>query len=140
MTHINFLGGGLLSEKYLGKHEPTPHELNTPSLGKYMHVIKQWGGWNLFQELLQVLNAIAQEHNVSIANVAARYILDDNTVGSVLIGCRFGLDECDHAQDNFRSISSTWNFTPANLASIKHVQDKSNNLFELVGDCGAEYR
>ena len=134
------LGGGLLSEKYLGTREPTPHELNTPSLGKYKQVIDQWGGWNLFQEMLGVLDKIAKEHNVSIANVASRYILNDATVGAVLIGCRFGIDGCDHAEDNFRSISSTWSLSAENLASIKAVQDKSNNLFEIIGDCGAEYR
>jgi len=129
-----------LSEKYLGKREPTPHELNTPSLGKYKHVIDVWGGWTLFQELLKVLDAIAQEHNVSISNVATRYILNDDNVGAVLIGCRFGVDNCDHAQDNFRSISSTWNLTPDNLASIQRVQEKSNNLLDILGDCGDEYR
>ena len=133
-------GGGLLSEKYLGKSEPGPHQLNTASLGKYKHIIDVWGGWKLFQELLQVLHKIAVEHNVSIPNVATRYILNDETVGCVIIGCRFGVDGCDHIEDNFRSISTSWSLSPENLASIKQVQSKANNLFKILGDCGGEYR
>ena len=129
-----------MSEKYLEKPEPRPQDLNTASLGKYKHIIDSWGGWKLFQELLGVLNGIAKQHSVSISNVATRYILDDEVVGAVIIGCRFGVDGCDHAKDNIRSISSSWHLTPANHASIKDVQNKANDLFQVIGDCGAEYR
>lgn len=133
-------GGGLLSEKYLGQPEPRTSELNTASLGKYKHMIDVWGGWSLFQELLRVLNEIAREHSVSIANVATRYVLNDGVVGAVIIGCRFGVEGCDHVKDNFRSVSSSWDLTDSNLAAIKAVQDRSNDLFSQLGDCGGEYR
>ena len=62
--------GGLMSERYLGRTQPSAAELNTLSLRKYKQLIDAWGGWNLFQELLSTLKRIAQKYNVSIANVA----------------------------------------------------------------------
>ena len=72
--------GGLISERYLGRKEPSTAELNTLSLRKYKRMIDVWGGWNLFQDLLLVLNGIAEKHNVSIANVAINYILAKSAV------------------------------------------------------------
>ena len=54
-------------------------------------MIDAWGGWDLFQELLTTLNRIAQKYNVSIANVATRYILDKSAVADVIIGVRLGI-------------------------------------------------
>jgi len=65
------LCGGLMSERWLGKIQPSTVELGTLSLRKYMNMIDAWGGWNLFQHLLSTLRRIAQKHNVSSANVAA---------------------------------------------------------------------
>ena len=44
--------GGLLTDKWLGKPEPTRAALTTPSLGKYFRMVQAWGNWELFQELL----------------------------------------------------------------------------------------
>ncbi|HUG96302.1 MAG TPA: aldo/keto reductase, partial [Nitrososphaera sp.] len=82
--------GGLMSERYLGRPEPYS-ELDTASLKKYKRMIDTWGGWELFQELLSTLDAIAKKHGVSIANVAARYILDKPAVAGVIIGARLGI-------------------------------------------------
>lgn len=50
-------------------------------------IIKAWGGWALFQDLLAVLRAIGDSHDgVSIANVAMRWVLDHSFVGAVIIG------------------------------------------------------
>src|SRR5262249_49106586 len=92
--------GGLLSERYLGKPEPGRHELTTASLPKYKQMIDAWGGWLLFQELLRVLTDVAQKHKVSIANVAARSILDRPAVAGVIVGCRLGIAQ--HIADNQR--------------------------------------
>jgi aryl-alcohol dehydrogenase-like predicted oxidoreductase len=69
--------GGLLSERWLGKIQPSTIELDTLSLRKYMKMIDARGGWNLFQDLLSTLTRIAQKHNVSIANVAEFLIATD---------------------------------------------------------------
>ena len=48
-----------------------------------------WGGWNLFQELLLTLNRVAQKYNVSIANIATKYVLNKSAaVAGVIIGTR----------------------------------------------------
>jgi len=90
--------GGLLSERYVGRKEPFAIELDTLSLRKYKRMIDTWGGWNLFQNLLLTLNAVAKKHNVSIANVATNYILAKPTVAGVIIGVRLGI--VDHLGEN----------------------------------------
>ena len=74
--------------------------LTTASLQKYKQMIDAWGGWALFQELLQVLRQIADQYGVSLANVAVRYILDRPTVAGVIVGVRLGVT--DHPTDNAR--------------------------------------
>jgi aryl-alcohol dehydrogenase-like predicted oxidoreductase len=129
--------GGLMSERYLGRTQPpSGAELNTLSLRKYKQMIDAWGGWGLFQELLSTLNRIAQKYKVSIANVATRYILDKPAVAGVIIGARLGIS--DHINDN----AQVFNFSldNADYDDIDAVCIKSNNLFEIIGDCGDEYR
>ncbi|MER5174711.1 MAG: aldo/keto reductase [Candidatus Nitrosocosmicus sp.] len=131
------LCGGLMSEQYLGRiQEPSAAELNTLSLRKYKKMIDVWGGWNLFQELLFTLKEIAQKHNVSIANVATRYILGKPAVAGVIIGVRLGI--ADHRNNN----AQVFNFSLDKLDcdAIDAVCTKSNNLFDIIGDCGDEYR
>jgi aryl-alcohol dehydrogenase-like predicted oxidoreductase len=129
--------GGLLSELYLGRtQQPSPAELNTLSLRKYIRMIEAWGGWNLFQELLSSLKRIADKYNLSIANVATRYILDKSAVAGVIIGVRLGI--ADHRNNNTR----VFNFCldKSDYDDIDAVCMKSNDLFEIIGDCGDEYR
>ncbi len=128
--------GGFLSEKYLGKPEPTRSDLDTLSLQKYKQMIDAWGGWNLFQELLTVLDSIAKKHHVSIANVATRYILDKPTVAGVIIGVRLGISE--HKSDNIRTFGLQLDGDDND--AIKNVISRSQDLFEKIGDCGDEYR
>ena len=122
--------GGLMSERYLGKPEPSSFELDTASLKKYKRMIDAWGGWKLFQELLSTLHQIAQKHGVSIANVAARYILDRPVVAGVIIGVRLGI--ADHRDDNARVFSFRLDKDDTN--STEEVSKKSNDLFDAIGD------
>ena len=131
------LCGGLLSERYLGKiQEPSAFDLDTLSLKKYKKMIDTWGGWGLFQELLSTLNEVSQKHNVSIANVATRYILQKPAVAGAIIGVRLGIS--DHRNSN----AQVFNFSldKSDIDIIDTVCTKSNNLFDMVGDCGDEYR
>lgn len=128
--------GGLLSEKYLGRAEPRRAELDTASLQKYKNMIDAWGGWPLFQELLAALKEVAARHRVSIANVGVRYVLDCPAVAGVIVGARLGVAQ--HLADNARVFDFTLN--DEDLASIEAVLAKSRDLFELIGDCGDEYR
>ncbi len=130
------LCGGLLSEKYLGAPEPRKQDLNTVSLKKYKNMIDNWGSWQLFQELLTVLKQIGNKYNVSIANVAVRYILDKPAVGGVIIGARLGLSE--HLQDNAKVFG--FNLDADDTKKIDAISQKSRDLYQTIGDCGDEYR
>ena len=128
--------GGLLSEKYLNKPEPKGLEINTTSLRKYKQMIDNWGGWGLFQELLNTLKTIADKHQVSIANVAVNYILNQPAVGGVIVGARLGIAE--HLSDNARVFS--FNLDAEDIGKIDAVSQHSRDLYQLIGDCGDEYR
>src|SRR5919206_492960 len=118
--------GGLMSERYLGRTQPPSiAELNTLSLRKYKKMIDAWGGWALFQELLSTLNRIAQKYNVSIANVATRYILDKAAVGGVIIGARLGIS--DHINNNANVFNLS--LDRSDYDGIDAICTKSNNLF-----------
>jgi aryl-alcohol dehydrogenase-like predicted oxidoreductase len=130
------LCGGFLSERYLDKPEPGRGALTTASLHKYKQMIDAWGGWGLFQQLLQVLKGIAERHDVSIANVATRYILDRPAVAGVIVGVRLGLS--DHQADNERAYALR--LDGGDLEQIEAVLARSNDLYRIIGDCGDEYR
>ena len=128
--------GGLLSETFLGRPEPRRSELNTASLQKYKNMLDAWGGWRLFQELLAVLQQIADKHRVSIANVGVRYVLDRPAVAGVIVGARLGLAQ--HLTDNARVFDVE--LDADDISMIEAVLARSRDLITLIGDCGDEYR
>jgi aryl-alcohol dehydrogenase-like predicted oxidoreductase len=128
--------GGLLSEKYLGRTEPRRSELNTASLQKYKNMLDAWGDWALFQELLAVLQQIANKHKVSIANIGVRYVLDRPAVAGVIVGARLGVAQ--HLADNARVFGIK--LDADDLGMIESVLARSRDLITLIGDCGDEYR
>ncbi|XP_049438217.1 uncharacterized protein LOC125892316 [Epinephelus fuscoguttatus] len=136
------LAGGLLSERYLGKTEPTSRaELYTASLSKYKTMINSWGGWSLFQDLLVALETAARRHDCSVASVATRYVLDRPAVGGVIVGCRLGVAGAgQHISDSLRSCSPDLKLTAEDHAAIEAVTRRSRDLMALIGDCGDEYR
>lgn len=81
------VAGGLLSSRYVGAPEPTP-PYETRSLTKYKLIVEEFGGWNLFQSLLQTLSAIGGRHDVSLSAVATRYVLEKPSVAAVIVGAR----------------------------------------------------
>jgi aryl-alcohol dehydrogenase-like predicted oxidoreductase len=99
-------------------------------------MIDAWGGWNLFQELLVILDDIAKKHNTMVANVATKFILDKPAVVGVIIGVRLGISE--HRDDNANVFGL--NLDDEDIAKIKSVVSKANDLFDKIGDCGSEYR
>ena len=81
------LAGGFLAEKYLG--QPAPVEpLENRSLVKYRLIIEEFGGWDMFQNMLQVLRRIAAKHQSTISAVAIRHVLDQPQVAGVIVGAR----------------------------------------------------
>ncbi|NER25352.1 MAG: aldo/keto reductase [Symploca sp. SIO1C2] len=130
------LCGGLLSEKYLGQPEPRGGMLATVSLRKYKNMIDAWGGWNLFQQLLTTLKQIANRHGVSIPNVAVRYILEQPAVAGAIVGARLSISE--HREDNAGIFDLMLDQSDYN--QLDTVLSNSRNLYQLIGDCGDEYR
>ena len=130
------LCGSLFSEAYLQQPEPGWTRLNTASLRKYKNMIDNWGGWPLFQELLTVLKEIAHKYQVSIANVALRYVLEQPMVAGAIVGARLGLSE--HLDDNARVFE--FSLADEDYQHLEIVFKQSKDLYQLIGDCGHEYR
>jgi len=129
------VGGGFISERWVGKPEPVPAKDKdlTWSQMKYKRFIDVAGGWKLFQDVLQTVSLVAQRHKVSITNVASRYILEQPAVGAVIIGARLGKSE------NIKQNLSLFDFslTTQDKAEIGEALSK---LKAIPGDCGDEYR
>ncbi len=94
------VAGGFLSERYLDAPEPDlPCE--NRSLTKYKLIIDDFGGWELFQQLLTAMKEISLRHGASIATVATRYILQKKGVGAAIVGAR----HARHLPDTLRLFS-----------------------------------
>jgi aryl-alcohol dehydrogenase-like predicted oxidoreductase len=81
------VAGGFLSETWLGEPEPQP-PLENRSLTKYKLIIDDFGGWDMFQELLRTLRRIADRHATDIATIASRSVLERPQVAAVIVGAR----------------------------------------------------
>ena len=127
------VAGGFLTEKWLGKPEPSIEDLDNWSLMKYKRFIDAAGGWDLFQNLLKTVKHVADRHDVSIANVACRYILDQPSVGGIIIGARLGKSE--HIRDNLRLFQFS-----LDKNSRSEIESQLSNMKPVEGDCGDEYR
>jgi len=79
------LGGGFLSRRYLRAEPPEPPFANR-SLTKYRLMIDEAGGWGRFQDLLDIMGAIARDHDCAVAQVALRWVLDRPSVASAIVG------------------------------------------------------
>ena len=82
------LAGGFLTDAWLGKPDPG-HAFENRSLVKYRLVIDEFGGWDLFQELLATLRAIADRQGADVAAVAVRAMLDRPDVAATIVGARY---------------------------------------------------
>jgi aryl-alcohol dehydrogenase-like predicted oxidoreductase len=79
------VAGGFLSERWVGRHEPGD-DLTNRSLIKYKLIIDDFGGWDLFQQLLAALGRIAAKHGCDIATVASRAVLNWDHVAAIIVG------------------------------------------------------
>ena len=81
------VAGGFFGEKWLGAPEPLA-PLENRSLVKYKLIIDEFGGWRLFQELLQALSAVGKRHGTDIATIASAAMLKRPGVAAVIVGAR----------------------------------------------------
>jgi aryl-alcohol dehydrogenase-like predicted oxidoreductase len=55
---------------------------------KYKLIIDDFGGWDLFQELLKLLASIAKNHATDIASISSAWSLQRPGVKAVIVGAR----------------------------------------------------
>lgn len=104
------VSGGLLSERWLGVPEPTG-DFENRSLIKYKLIVDEFGGWSLFQTLLQTLASVAARHDTDIASIASRAVLDRPGVAAVIVGAR-----------NASHIASNAALPDINLTDVDHAK------------------
>jgi aryl-alcohol dehydrogenase-like predicted oxidoreductase len=125
------VAGGFFGERWLGAAEPQA-PLENRSLVKYKLIIDDFGGWDLFQELLQTLSGIAKRHATDIATIASAAILARSGVSAVIVGARnrthlsANLKIADVAltQDDFHLIESV----------LTKSQQLEGDIYELERD------
>jgi aryl-alcohol dehydrogenase-like predicted oxidoreductase len=122
------LAGGFLTESYLGVIEP--HEpLKNRSLTKYKLIIDEFGGWDLFQELMVCLKTVADKYKVGIAEVAIKYVLQKQLVAGAIVGA--------HNSKHIKKIMllKTFELDKQDLKDINDVISKSKgpkgNVYEI---------
>jgi aryl-alcohol dehydrogenase-like predicted oxidoreductase len=81
------LAGSFLAERWLGTAPPS-EPLENRSLVKYRMIIDEFGGWDLYQELLGALYETGKRYGVGAGTVAIRWVLDQPQVMSVIAGAR----------------------------------------------------
>ena len=94
------LAGGFLTDRWLGESDPG-FAFDNRSLVKYRLIIEEFGGWDLFQDLLRVLRGVADRRGADIAAVAVRAMLDIPGVAAVILGARYA----DRLRDTLRVFS-----------------------------------
>jgi aryl-alcohol dehydrogenase-like predicted oxidoreductase/enamine deaminase RidA (YjgF/YER057c/UK114 family) len=127
------VAGGLLTERWLGVKEPEVTDLETWSQMKYGRFVQTAGGWERFQSLLRALDSVARRLGVSVANVACRWVLEQPSVGGVIIGARLGRSE--HIADNRRLLDFE-----LDAAALAELEEALGSLEPIPGDSGDEYR
>jgi aryl-alcohol dehydrogenase-like predicted oxidoreductase/enamine deaminase RidA (YjgF/YER057c/UK114 family) len=127
------LGGGFLSERWLGKSEPAASDIADWSKMKYNRFIGAIGGWAALQAILSAAGRIARKHKVSIANVATRWVLEQSAVAAVIVGARLG--EREHRADNLKLFAFALDDEDRALLADAFAKTK-----RIPGDCGDEYR
>lgn len=125
------LGGGFLSERWLGAAEPV--EVGDWSKMKYSRFIAAVGGWAALQGVLQAAKRVADKHGVSISNVATRWVLEQPAVAAAIVGARLG--ESEHRADNLKVFDFTLDAQDHAL-----LAEAFRATTRIPGDCGDEYR
>jgi aryl-alcohol dehydrogenase-like predicted oxidoreductase/enamine deaminase RidA (YjgF/YER057c/UK114 family) len=125
------LGGGFLTDRWVGEAEPAG--IPDWSKSKYKRFIDAAGGWSVLQSILSAAKRIAGKHRVSVANVATRWVLEHEAVAAIIVGARLG--EREHRADNLALFGFA--LDPEDKAMLGEALAKAR---DLPGDCGDEYR
>jgi len=125
------LGGGFLSERWLGA--PEPEAVSDWSKMKYQRFVRAIGGWDALQGVLSAAQRIGRKHGVSLSNVATRWVLEQPAVAAVIVGARLG--ESEHRADNLQVFGFALDDDDRSLLGAAFARTQ-----RLPGDCGDEYR
>lgn len=129
------LSGGFLAEKWIGKAAAEPE---TRSQVKYLQIIEDTLGWDGYQELLKLLLKIAVKYNVSISNIATKYILSQSGVAGAIVGIR----NSRHVESNSQIFE--FELTAEDTALIREFlmqyPSPEGEPFELERTEGSKYR
>ncbi len=125
------LAGGFLSDEWFRKLEPTGTFENR-SHTKYKLMIDDFGGWDLFQELLGTLEKIAQIHGVSIGQIASSWTLHQPGVAAVIVGAT----STRHLAENLRIPNIQ--LSSHDLEAIRRITDQRSgphgDVYDLERD------
>jgi aryl-alcohol dehydrogenase-like predicted oxidoreductase len=85
---VSLLAYGPLSGGNLTALKPDPATIDPPVdySQEYRLMADLFGGWDLLQELVTVLNLIASRHDVSASVIALRWLLDQTGVSALMLG------------------------------------------------------
>jgi aryl-alcohol dehydrogenase-like predicted oxidoreductase len=86
---------------------------------KYKLIIDDFGGWELFQELLKLLGSIAMNHSTDIASISSAWSLQRPGVKAVIVGAR----NPDHLERNLGIPKIV--FAQEELAAIDRLLEQS---------------
>ena len=120
------VAGGFLSERFLNQPEPTSYE--TRSNVKYKLIIDDFGGWELFQELLNSLDTIAKGHGVDIGTVSSAFTLSQRGVKGVIVGAR----NISHLENNLKILEIT--LAPHEFSALADILNRSTGPIGPVYD------
>ena len=125
------LCGGFLADK--SNKAPEPAAVQDWSRSKYKRFIDVTGGWASFQRILAAAAEVGRKHEVSISNVATRWVLEHPAVAAIIVGAR--ITENEHRADNVRVFD---------FELDAEDRDRLDATFAsttpVPGDCGDEYR
>lgn len=129
------LSGGFIAEKWIGKAAAKPE---TRSQVKYQQIIEDTLGWDGYQELLMLLSKIAGKYDVSISNVATKYILSQSGVAGAIVGVR----NSRHVESNTQIFK--FELTESDIETIRtylsQFSSPDGEPFELERTVGSKYR
>ena len=124
------LAGGFLTDRWLGVADPGA--ATNRSLVKYRLIIDEFGGWDAYQGLLEVLAGVASEKGVETSAVALRFVLDQPEVAGVVCGAT------RKGQMRRNAAAFSFDLSPEDVARIRSRTDAAagpdGDVFELERD------
>ncbi|KAA8495486.1 putative oxidoreductase YdjG [Porphyridium purpureum] len=128
--------GGLMTQRFMGSFEPTMAVLDGVAQQKYWTFLQRWGPWSRFQELLFQLKHLGEKYGCSAEQVAMKWALDQRNVGAIVVGSRFGYRNYIHDKEATLRVR----LTDADTEILEYCAKLGNDLFDVFGDCGNEFR